>query len=246
MIPTTYIDPSQQSSPKFGRAFAEGCGGMTTNEAALQPGPVALFGSPRRWALLQRAISEGREWFYGDHAFFGRFRYYRVSRNAYQPDGAGSATPDRFRRFGRVIEPWRKSGRHILLCLQTRGFMELHGINGDRWLEDVIRTLRTATDRDVRIRRKGDPIPIVEALRGAWAVVTFSSAAAIDALIAGIPAWSLAPWAAAHRMGASDLRAIETPYYPADREPFCWRLAWQQWTLQEIASGQAWEALRAA
>jgi hypothetical protein len=50
---------------------------------------------------------------------------------------------------------------------------------------------------------------------------------------------------AASRMGLSDLARIETPYYPGDREQFLWNLAAQQWTLDEIAAGEAWRALHA-
>jgi hypothetical protein len=110
----------------------------------------------------------------------------------------------------------------------------------------VLVTLRQHTDREVRVRTKPDrwTRPISVDLAEAWAVVVYSSSAALDALVAGIPVFVLAPFAAAYRMGTPDLTQIETPVYPDDRDPFFHSLAAQQWTLPELASGAAWRDLR--
>jgi hypothetical protein len=86
--------------------------------------------------------------------------------------------------------------------------------------------------------------PIADDLEDCWAVVVFSSASAIDGLIHGVPCVTLAPFAATVRMGLTDLSKIETPVYPDDREPFMWNLAANQWSVQEIFSGQAWRELQ--
>jgi hypothetical protein len=244
VLPRSYVVPGEGTSPKFGRAFARGCGGQVTPSAQLLPGPIALFGSPKRWALLQQAIAEGRDWYYGDHAFFGRGEFYRITKNAYQHDGSGNAGPERFDRFGRVVQPWRRSGSHVLVCPNSATYFGLFGLNVERWIGDVRRTLSAHTDREIRVRWKRDETPIAADLVDAWAVVAFSSVAALDALIAGVPVFVLAPFAAALRMGLSDLTRIESPVYPDGREPFLWNLAAQQWTLDEIAAGDAWRALQ--
>src|SRR5215510_15777539 len=58
-IPVSYAVPGERSSPKWARAFSIGCNGRATNVNELQPGPVALFGSPSRHDLLQQAIAQG-------------------------------------------------------------------------------------------------------------------------------------------------------------------------------------------
>jgi hypothetical protein len=110
----------------------------------------------------------------------------------------------------------------------------------------VTATIRAHSDRTIRVRWKtqATETPIQVDLEGAWAVVVFSSAAALDALIEGIPVFVLAPFAAASRMGLPDLTRIESPVYPDDREPFLHVLANQQWTMAEIYKGQAWAALQ--
>ena len=95
--PVAYAVPRENTSPKFAKAWAKGCGGSVIESSTeLKFGPVAMFGSPARWAILQQAISEGREWYYGDHAYIGKLTYYRVTKCAYQmsPNHIG-VPPDR-------------------------------------------------------------------------------------------------------------------------------------------------------
>lgn len=244
MTPVSYYVPGEVTSPRFAYAFARGCNGALTDDLDyLFPGPVALFGSPPAWPLLRRARAEGRDFFYGDHAYIGRSVYYRITRNGYQHDGRGEYPPDRFHAFGRHVYPWRRSGSHVLVCPNSNIYFGLHGLDGDQWLEQTVATLKAHTDREIRVRWKYGSGHIKDALKDAWAVVVFSSAAALDALIRGVPVFVLAPFAAGARMGLSDLSQIETPIYPDDREPFLWALAYQQWTLSEIIQGEAWRAL---
>lgn len=249
MIPVSYYAPNEFSSPKFAYAFAKGCGGAITDEQELFDGPVALFGSPAMWPLLRQAQTSRRDWYFGDHGYFGniknlRKKYFRITKNAYQHDGRGEATPERFLLMQREVQPWRRSGSHILVCPNSATYFGLHGLNVDEWLIQVRHTLAQHTDREIRLRWKVSADPIAVDLEDCWAVVVFSSSAAVDALIAGVPVFTLAPFACTARMGQTDLSQIECPIYPDDREPFLWNLADQQWTLRELHSGMAWRTLR--
>jgi hypothetical protein len=246
MVPVAYYNPAEFTSPQVAYAFAKGCGGTITDEAELFPGPVALFGTPSRWPLLQQAQAAGRDWYYIDHAYYQRGKHYRITKNAYQHDGHGISTGERFRGIRSChLKPWRTTGSHVLICPNSAAHFALHHLDAAIWLRDVVATLRTVTDREIRIRWKVQRAdrPIREDLVDAWAVVVFSSASALDALMAGVPVFTLAPWAASARMGRTDLTQIETPLYPDDREAFLSVLADQQWTLQEMLSGRAWRDL---
>lgn len=243
-VPVSYFAPDEISSPRFAYSFAKGCGGTITDELSLFDGPVALFGSPSRWPILRQAQEQGRDWYYADHGYLGRRQFFRVTKNKYQHDGVGHATPQRFSSFGRTVVPWETGGSHVVVCPNSAIYCRLHGFEVDHWLTTVTNTIRAYTDREIRVRWKTTREPIAFDLKHAWAVVVYSSAAALDALIAGVPVFVLAPFAAGARMGLSDLTKIETPFYPDDREPFLWMLANQQWTLQEIYDGHAWRALQ--
>lgn len=247
MTPVSYYARHEISSPKFAFAFARGCKGEISDDLDyLFPGPFAAFGSPPVWPLLRRAQAEGRDWYFADHGYLGRGVYFRITKNNYQHDGSGYAAPERWKRFGRPIKPWRTSGRHIVVCPNSEVYCRLHGFDVMHWLQEVQRTVRAHTRRPIKVRWKKDSgrNPLQRDLVNAWAVVVYSSAAAIEALLSGVPVFTLAPFAATYQMGLSDLSQIEHPIYPDDRERFMEVIAANQWTLPEIFNGDAWRALQ--
>lgn len=245
MIPVTYIVPGESSNPRFGAAFAAGCRGRINRILCIEPGPVAMFATPPTWPILRQAMAEGRDWYYGDHGYFGRGTYFRVTKNRYQHDGLGRARQNRFKQFGHQIRPWQTGGRHVVLCPNSPVYHQFHGMPADQWIAKVTAELRAATDREIRVRWKTTERPLAEDLVGAWAVVVYSSASAIFALMAGVPVITLAPWAATARMGRTSAADIERPLFPEDREAFVNVLASNQWTLDEMTRGDAWRWLRA-
>lgn len=242
--PVCYRVASEHTSPIWCEAFAQGCGGRISDQSSLEPGPVALFGSLQLWPLLQSAQAHGRTWYYGDHSYLGQpWQRYRITRNAYQHDGQGDASPDRFHELRQTVSQWRH-GSHILVCLQGEGQYKLFGMTLSSWLSEVVSRLKGYTDRPVVIRSRYARTPLRNELSNAWAVVTWSSNAAVDALLYGVPVFVTADFAAAYRMGTPDLSRIETPWYPDDRERFFSVLAANQWTMDEIRAGHAWADLR--
>ena len=249
MSTVAYAMMGESSSPRVGAVFATGCGGrLTFDLTRLMDGDFAAFCSPPLWPVLREAQRQKRTWYYADHGYYGRGQFYRVTRNAYQHTGNGTSNGRRFKAFGLPVQPWRDSGRHIVVCPNSEIYCRLHGFDVNDWLWRVTTVLQTHTDREIRVRWKTDERtrPLTHDLVDAHAVVVFSSAAALRALIAGVPVFTLAQFAASARMGISDLAQIESPVYPDDRESFLSVLADQQWTLDEIKSGLAWRALQAS
>ena len=161
--------------------------------------------------------------------------------------------PGRFARFGIDPAPWRRDGDHVLVCGQ-RGF----GYNAmaNAWPDDVHDRLRQATKRPIWFRphpkrRRKMPTaaydrvlnheePLVDHLRGAWAVVVWSSNAATVALRHGVPAFHEAPHIVAEGAAPKGLARLERPKRSntARRRAFE-DLAWAQWSLSEIGAGEA-------
>jgi hypothetical protein len=133
----------------------------------------------------------------------------------------------------------------VLVCPNSAAYFSLFGLDVHEWIADVTTLLARHTDRPITVRWKADTKdrPIATDLCDCWAVVVFSSAAAIDALIAGVPVFTLADYASTWLMGTPDLTRIERPVFPDNREDFCAVLAGEQWTLDEIARGDAWRHL---
>lgn len=175
----------------------------------------------------------------------GGGKLYALCRNHHNGRGQWrEGEPGRWKQFGVELKAWRPRGDHIVV-LPQRGIGEPGVAMPRDWVTDVMRRLLAVTKRPIRIRKhpgekKGDDL--YEDLRGAHAVVTWGSGAAIKAIAAGIPAfYELNNWvgAPAARMG---LGSIEEPFM-GDREPMFDRLAWAQWSVPEIESGEPFKWL---
>jgi hypothetical protein len=215
----------------------------------LEPGGAAFFGVVGIEHLLRLAIAEGREFFYGDNAFMdcARARYFRFARNAVQIARRAPPDFDRLKALGVEVKPWKRDGRHIVVVEQSEHFLNLVGAK--HWLLRTLTELHQHTDRPLVIRRwsrdKASAGATLQAdLRDAWALVTHMSAAANEALLAGVPAFVSGRCAAAP-LASGELANIEKPRYPEGREEWAAGLSGQQWTLDELRDGSAWRALQA-
>lgn len=177
---------------------------------------------------------------------------------------------DRLRHeLGLECRDYRKAGDHILLVGQVPGDASLRGLDVVKWLESTVIDLSAWSDRRIVIRphplsghaalsnlarslrsrgmtnweiRSGGTLS--DALRNAWATITYSSGAAIDSLLMGVPALSMCPASMAWSVSDHELGKIEQPTL-FDRRPWLDRLAHSQWATAEIADGTVWERFRA-
>ena len=246
---TCYADGGKRKSVTLCEAFAAGSGGRVLRDAThIATGAAAFYGvTPRTKSLFDAARDDGRAWYYIDNGYFGRGSFYRVTRDAVQIDGrSGARSAARFRAFGLAVAPWRRGGRHVLLCTQSKAYLRLVcDLDGDAWLSDTLSRLRAATDRPIRLRGKDSATSLAAELADCWALVTHASNAAVEALLAGVPVFVTGPSAAA-AMGCRELSKIESPRMPDERPAWVERLAAAQWSLAEIRDGTAWDALRRA
>ena len=126
---------------------------------------------------------------------------------------------------------------------------KLYGIDLELWLSETIDTLKKYTDRPIEIRRKA-PIRMDRSVKhtiydqlddNVFALVTYNSIAATEAVAYGIPAFTLAP-NAANYVCSTDLSKIETPFY-LDQDQvrkWCCFLSYGQFNNEELANGDAW------
>jgi hypothetical protein len=234
------------TAPRWSAAFAIGCKGQLRVGAAFEHSrSFAFWGQPSLWQSFLAARRTSPAWYYGDHAFFGRGRFYRCARNAMQFTGrTGDDAPARFRQFGIPVMDWRRAGSHILLCPNSEPFFGLHGFELGQWVRETTSLIGSCSDRPVRVRWKSEAArrPLEEDLRDCWAVVTYSSNAAVMAALAGVPVFCTGECAGL-TMGSGDLSQIEAPATPEGRERWSARLANHQWTLDEMRAGALWNAI---
>lgn len=250
MSVVAYPQPGKAKSRAALEAFAAGCAGRINDQGlALEPGAAAFFGVVGIEHLFRLACAESRVWFYGDNAYFdcARGKFYRFTRNCLQPHHVGAGDFQRAAALGLVVKPWQRGGEHIVIVEQSPHFLQLSGAH-PMWLARVVAELGRYTDRPLRIRRwSRDKAKAAEGLRqdliGAHALVTHSSAAANEALLAGVPAFVGTKQCVAASLGAGKLSDIENPRKPDGREEWMAWLANSQWTLDELREGVAWRAL---
>lgn len=237
------------------RAFVEGAGGGAVPKdppGRLLEGSACFFGvtEPTEHLWLE-ARRQGRDWYYLDNAYFDavRGRLFRASRNRVQASGAEPPDWKRLADLRLEIQPWRKGGRHILVVVQSRTYMGVVAGKPCSWWENALGEIRRNTDRPIVVRgwrsnKMALGATLKEALQDCWALVTWSSAAANEALLAGVPVFAAGPCAAS-ALAVSDLTRIEYPIYPPGRWVWAAALAGQQWSLDEFRRGIAWKTLQA-
>lgn len=148
--------------------------------------------------------------------------------------------PERWETFGHELSPWRQGGDVVLL--PQRGIGQPGVAMPRDWGQRTLREVQAQHRRVVYRKHPGDKSEPYEALRNAWCACTWGSGAAIKALVAGVPVFYDFPqWIGADsaQLGFADL---EQPRL-GDRLPMLQRLAWAQWRLSEVVSGEALEWL---
>jgi len=168
----------------------------------------------------------GRKWFalaLGHHCGAGTW-----------PDGGA----ERWDSWNVELEPWRKPGRNTLVLAQ-RGIGEIGIAAPHDWAQIIAPAVHG------RIRSHPGATPASVSLRDDLAdihrVVTWASGAALLALLMGVPVYyGLSKWIGAPAgRPVSQFSSGEALRDDAARLAMFRRLAWAQWTAEEIESGLA-------
>lgn len=233
-------------------AFAEGCGGtVVTDRQIREDGDAFFYGVDNSilhiWKHFVR--NHERNYWYCDNSYFDSTRgtHFRVTKNSFQHSGLGQSDGVRFQATGSSIYPWRPQGPgHILVCPQSDLFMSMLAEN-PRWLDITLQGLKHITDRPVRVRpwdrdKSRASSTLTSDLYGAHAMVVHSSAAAVTALLHGVPVVTMGQ-CAAEPLSGSIVQVGNLPPPSEDRHNWAGVLADNQWTLEEMKTGMAWRAL---
>lgn len=195
-----------------------------------------IRGSPE---LIQKHRAGNRVYWHMDNGYFGRNKYFRISPNANQVTDLHDAEPTRFERiksnYGVEISEWKTSGDHILLALSTEWLYRFMGTELNVWLNQTVAELKKHTDRKIVVRPKDAKGPIENDLQNAFALVTHTSCAALDALRMGVPVFTTGE-CCAKPLALQDLSKIESPIRP-EREPLFWHLSYRMFTPTELEQG---------
>lgn len=191
--------------------------------------------------------------------------YSRISVNDSSPVGYMMKTerkPDRFERLGINPAPRRvRPGGTVLLCVSSGKYQTFHKLPvPEEFSAGIVRRLVKLTDRHIIYRPKPSahavkPVAgtslsngasgIQDALKSCHVLVTHGSAAAMDAVLSGVPAIVLGG-SVARPVAETVLENVEDPFFPEreDLIQWCYAMAYCQWTTAELRSGEAWADLK--
>lgn len=213
--------------------------------------------------IIDEVRRRGQDYYFIETGYLGNYRcdnnrtgrkiYHRIVKNNMQHDTIMDVPDDRWNdlvKFNPNLEyhGWKNNGSKILVVLSTEKPFQYYGENRDKWLKNVVNTLKKHTDREIVFREKASRgertnNTIYDALDDdIYALVTYNSVAAVEAIQHGIPAFALAP-TAADPVGNKDLTQIENPNKPPEEVIQKWlnSIAYSQFSLNEIITGDAWK-----
>lgn len=217
---------------------------------------VACWG----WRLGKNLRLQGHEVLVMERAYLGdRFSWTSLAWNGLNGHGQFASAPNddgqRFKTNFAPLKPWNTDGGYVLIMGQVPGDASLRGQDLMPWYVATAKQASELHGLPVHFRahpeakRKGfrhvvkgtvcSKGTLDEAISGAALVITYNSNSGVDAVIAGKPTVAVDPGSMAWPVTGHFVNAIITP----SRERWAHELAWKQWRIDEIKSGQAISAL---
>ncbi len=164
----------------------------------------------------------------------------------YKPDNG-----KRFRSHGGVLKPWKTDGEYALILGQVPKDASLQGKDMVPWYQAQAAEIKEKYNIPVYFRPHPDlkkrgiqqriegtlqsEGSLEEALSGAMFTVCYNSNSSVDSILAGVPCIVGDKGTMAYDMCGKSIEEIIRP----DREEWAYKLAFKQWSLEEIASGKA-------
>lgn len=241
-------------------AFSKGLAAAGYDVVTAMPGPIRGEDVLLIWnrygefhELATRFEKFGGTVVVAENGYLGKDEHgqqrYALARHAHNGRGQWEVGgPERFAALNVELKDFRLySSGHILVC-PNRSFGMPGMIMPCDWANDVARRLKKLTSREIRVRPHPGNVPpkrpLADDLQGASAVVIWGSSAGVHALVDGIPVFCESPYWICHEAAHHTFDRINDPVpMVSTRLDAMRRLAWAQWTLAEIQSGEAFDHL---
>ena len=221
--------------------------------------------------IYQKCLETNTKFYYFDQPYFFMSGYqphkkfndiwYRIIVNNTQKNFISKSQKykDRYKEIckttskGITLKKWRPKGDHILVIPPSYHTAKWYNIDRAVWESNIVAKLKRHTDREIRVRHKyinnldvGNKVrkPLEEDLKNCWAMVSWHSMCAVEAVLNGIPSFTSEHSPAKPvSLNLTHLDMIEDPYI-CDREQWLYSLLGAQFTLKEMQSGYAYEFLK--
>lgn len=211
--------------------------------------------------LLHRCWRHGVHSVLFDKGYTRGTRHLRAAVDSIHPLDAFQVgrPPNRWESLGIDLRP-RSQGQRIIFAGSSAKFHRAVKLpEPTDYAEQVVRKLRHRTTREIVYRpkpswRDAEPVDgatfqqggtLAALLSDAHLLATWGSSAAVDAIIAGVPVLALGE-TIARPVAETSIKRVEAPFFPNDEQRHQWAcdLAYCQWSLDELRSGEAWQHIR--
>jgi hypothetical protein len=205
--------------------------------------------------LIHKCWETKRDFYYMDSGYLGNYKspineggwkvFHRIVKNDIQHSAIIERPSDRWEKLGIKIDKRKKTGRNILLVMPSDKPCKFYGIDAEKWKQETIEQIKMHTDRPIVIREKQPrhvrmQKTIYQDLDNAYAMVTYQSIAAVESVLYGIPAFTLAP-TAADPVANKFLYNLENPERYDKEYIYSWacHIAYGQFHIDELKKGKA-------
>lgn len=253
---------SKNKKDEFINAFAKGSNLQVTDEVEKDVPETIIFRSIAKKQMIKYRLENKLPFYYMDSGYFGNYRsarnpeakklWHRIVHNGLQHDRIIERSDDRWKRLGLTVKkPIKRKGNAILLALPSPKPCKFYEIDLEKWTADTIAEIKKYTDREIIVREKpklrAERVnnTIYEDFEQAHVLVTYNSIAAVESIIHGIPAITLAP-TAADPVCDKHISKVENPTIQHIDKLRAWahHLAYGQFHYQELESGHAYRMLK--
>lgn len=254
-----WIFLNKNNNDEYIEMFAQGCKSTTTCLETWRyedsKAPLVIRGIMKH-KIIKRCWQDQRNFYYMDSGYFGNRisesnphgwkLWHRIVPNNLQHEMVVPRPADRFKQLGIKIHP-RRYGAKILIAAPDEKPCKFYDIDLQQWIENTIATIKQHTDRPIELRQRNPNRQnrinnsLEASLDDVHAVVTFNSIAATESVLAGVPAFALAPCNAAIPVSNTDLSKIDNPWFPEQDQTHVWacHLAYGQFHNNELRNGTA-------
>ena len=191
-------------------------------------------------------IKKVNNFYYMDHGYFNQSSrsfennrtnvldingYFRIVYNNFIHNGDGDYPDDRLKKLKLNFLEQRKSGNEIILSEPSDAMKKVY--DAQDWVDKTKNMIKKFSDRKIIVHNKFSQKPLNELLKTAWCFVSLQSTAGFNVMVSGTPAYFT-------ESSLKNINRIEEIENPKINYKIFNNLAYGQWTLKEIESGEAW------
>ncbi len=208
---------------------------------------IATYGYRRGTGELIKRV---KNFYYMDHGYFKQSNrkfiknkvhridfggYFRITYNDFWHDGSGKKSDDRFKKLKITTKDKKKFGEYIILSEPTPEAMDYYNLHN--WVEETSKKIKLYSDRKIITHNRNSETPLIELLKNAWAFVSDHSSAGFFSMFEGVPAYFT-------NNTLKNIASIENIENHQINYSVFNNLAYEQWNIKEIESGEAWDYLK--